>query len=87
MNSSQHRMSGDSGEIAYNLGKALGMQVPKLGNSVVITGGPAARNNSEEEILGMTPVRSKSEVYVHATRKTEVKIEQDTEEGYTRLGR
>ena len=54
--SSGKPLSGDSGELQYNLGYALGIKMPKLGNSVTITGGPLARLNSGDDVLPLTPV-------------------------------
>lgn len=55
--SSGRHLSGDSGEIQYNMGKALGMHMPKLGNSVTITAGPLARGHSDEDILPLSPMK------------------------------
>ncbi|KAI9677831.1 MAG: hypothetical protein M1822_008143 [Bathelium mastoideum] len=57
IDSSSRALSGDSGEIQYNLGHALGMSMPRLGNSVTITAGPLARGISEEETLPLSPMK------------------------------
>ena len=54
--SSARALSGDSGEIQYNMAQALGMRMPKLGNSVTITAGPLVRAHSEEETLPLSPI-------------------------------
>lgn len=46
------RESGDSGELRYNLGRALGMNMPNLGTTTTITAGHP-RSASQEEILPM----------------------------------
>ncbi|KAK5682520.1 hypothetical protein LTS10_005648 [Elasticomyces elasticus] len=48
--SSTTRLSGDSAYIQHNLANALGMNMPRLGNSVTITAGPQAKD-SQEHIL------------------------------------
>lgn len=53
--SSTRSWSGDSGEIQYNMARALGMQMPKLGNSVTITAGPLARAHSEDDVFPLSP--------------------------------
>ncbi|KAI9708783.1 MAG: hypothetical protein M1820_003738 [Bogoriella megaspora] len=67
---SSRRMSDDSGDMAYNISQALGMRVPKLGNSVVITAGPLARLGSEEE-LPLSPLNAR----IKTTRQTDVRVE------------
>jgi hypothetical protein len=62
------RRSGDSAEIQYNLAQALGIRMPGLGNTVIITAGPLARdNNSEEHILPLSAIK--------ATTRTNVRVE------------
>ena len=51
-------LSVDSGdEIQYNVGKALGMHMPKLGNTVTITAGPLARGHDDEDVFPLSPVQ------------------------------
>ncbi|KAK5112877.1 hypothetical protein LTR85_011104 [Meristemomyces frigidus] len=66
--SSAPRDSSDSGEIRYNLGQALGMRLPNLGNSVTITAGRQA-NTSAEEILPMTNMP-----IIKASTRTSVRV-------------
>ncbi|TKA82578.1 hypothetical protein B0A55_01185 [Friedmanniomyces simplex] len=47
---SSRQMSGDSAEIQHNMAKALGMNMPMLGNNVTITAGRLAKD-SQEHIL------------------------------------
>ncbi|KAL9088322.1 MAG: hypothetical protein Q9165_006247 [Trypethelium subeluteriae] len=70
--SSNRFLSGDSDEIQYNVGQALGMRMPKLGNSVVIVGGPLARGTADEETLPLSPMRPAN---IKRTMHTDVSVQ------------
>jgi len=62
-------MSGDNAQIQHNLAEALGMRMPGLGHTAVITAGPLARD-SEEHILPLSTLPG-----IKTTRRTDVKVE------------
>lgn len=64
------------------------MRMPRLGNHVVITGGATAegveRSDSTEEILAMHSYPT-PEMYVKATRRTDVRVEKVDSPEYQEL--
>jgi len=63
--------SSDSHEVQKNLIEALGIRMPGLGNTVVISGGGPRRPDSQEDMLSLTAMPA-----IKATRRTDVKVEQ-----------
>ncbi|KAK3116673.1 hypothetical protein LTR53_002720 [Teratosphaeriaceae sp. CCFEE 6253] len=66
---SSRRRSDDS-EIQHNLAKALGMHLPTLGNTTVITAGPLARDSQEQILIPMSTFPA-----IKTTTKTEVRVD------------
>ncbi|KAK1811358.1 hypothetical protein LTR12_014257 [Friedmanniomyces endolithicus] len=69
---SSRQLSHDSAEIQHNMAKALGMDMPMLGNSVTITAGRAAKD-SQEHILPLQELPA-----IKTTKQTRIEyIERD----------
>ncbi|KAK0319594.1 hypothetical protein LTR54_007208 [Friedmanniomyces endolithicus] len=69
---SSRQLSHDSAEIQHNMAKALGMNMPMLGNSVTITAGRAAKD-SQEHILPLQELPA-----IKTTKQTRIEyIERD----------
>ena len=66
-------LSTDSSELQHNLAHALGMNMPKLGNVVVISAGPGSRRHSAEDDI--TPLAPLPPTVISASKHTQVKVE------------
>lgn len=66
---SRHDSASETSELQKNLSHALGIHLPGLGNTVVITGGAAkkGRKNSRDSVLPLSDIK--------ATTRTDVKVE------------